>query len=237
MIAEVSRSNERIRRLSLFFVEDMKLKTPLQSLQEIRADEIHSITVVWIGRLGDVIVATPFLRGLEARFPKARIRLLVSYRSAEVLPLIPFIDKGVILGKPTEIMRHASLLYALFRPCDLVVDLNPSFSKTASLLCQLMRAPFKLSFEKIRAEGIYNYTVSRAEDDEPMLKRYERLARALAAPYEPRLELHSSPGDSEGAEKFGGLFRKGKALLFGFLFIWEISSAKALAGGEIILRV
>lgn len=173
----------------------MKQKTLLPLLQAIRAEEIHSITVVWIGRLGDVIVATPFLRGLKERFPAARIRLLVSYRSAEVLSLIPFIDEGLVLGKLTEIIRHASLFYALFRPCDLVIDLNPSFSKTASLLCRMMRAPFKLSFEKTRAKEIYNYAVSRAEDEEPMLRRYERLAQALGAPYEPRLELSVSQDD------------------------------------------
>jgi len=35
-------------------------------------------------------------RALRRRFPQARVRLVVSYRSKQVLPLIPFIDESLV---------------------------------------------------------------------------------------------------------------------------------------------
>ena len=95
---------------------------------------IERITCVYIGRIGDVIVATPFLRALRKRFPKARIRLIAGHRAVQVLPLIPFVDERVVLGRPAQVGAHLTLALSLLRePCDLLVDLNSSFSKTCLL--------------------------------------------------------------------------------------------------------
>lgn len=171
-----------------------------ESLKGINSDSISRISLLWIGRLGDVIVATPFLRALKIRFPKARVRLIASYRSAEVLPLIPFIDDWLVLEKPGNIGGHLRLLWKiLFYPSDLVVDLNPSLSKTSTILLRLLRAPIKLSFRKYRHNGILTHQIPPAEDKEPMLERYRRLADALNAAYEPRLELRISEADDHQA--------------------------------------
>ncbi|MEK7383245.1 MAG: hypothetical protein AAB262_08155, partial [Elusimicrobiota bacterium] len=67
---------------------------------DLGADPVETITCLCIGRVGDVIVATPFLRALRRHYPKARIRLVVGWRSAQVLPLIAFIDDWAVLQKP-----------------------------------------------------------------------------------------------------------------------------------------
>ncbi len=170
------------------------------SLKDINSDSISRISLLWIGRLGDVIVSTPFLRALRIRFPKARIRLIASYRSAGVLPLIPFIDDWLVLEKPENIGGHLRLLWRiLFDSSDLVVDLNPSLSKTSTILLRLLRAPIKLSFKKYGHNEILTHQIPSAEDKEPMLERYRRLAGALNAAYEPRLELRISEVDDHRA--------------------------------------
>jgi ADP-heptose:LPS heptosyltransferase len=181
------------------------------SLKDIDSDLISRISLLWLGRLGDVIVATPFLRALRTRFPKARIRLIASYRSSEVLPLIPFIDDWLVLGKPNNIGAHLRLLrQILFYPSDLVVDLNPSLSKTSTILLRLIKAPIKLSFEKYRHTGILTHQIPPAQDKEPMLERYRRLADALNAAYEPRLELRVSEADAhQAALLFESFTKKG----------------------------
>ncbi|MDE2512113.1 MAG: hypothetical protein KGL74_13395, partial [Elusimicrobia bacterium] len=96
---------------------------------DLGSGNIERITCVYIGRIGDVIVATPFLRALRRRFPKARIRLVAGARAAQVLPLIPFVDETAVLGRPAQVGAHLRLAWTLLRePCDLLIDLNSSFS-------------------------------------------------------------------------------------------------------------
>src|ERR1700691_2545254 len=108
---------------------------------DLGPEPIERITCAYIGRIGDMIVATPFLPPLPPRFPKARVRLIAGYRAVQVLPLIPFVDERVVLGRPGQLGAHVKLLRSLLsEPCDLLVDLNSSFSKTSTLIARAARA-------------------------------------------------------------------------------------------------
>lgn len=163
---------------------------------------IERITCVYIGRIGDVIVATPFLRALRKRFPRARIRLIAGYRAVQVLPLIPFVDERVVLGRPGQVGAHLTLIASLLRePCDLLIDLNSSFSKTSSLIARAARARVSLAFEKGRGPRVFNRAIPAPEEREHMAHRYERLAEAVGGPYGPDLELRVPPEDDVRAER------------------------------------
>lgn len=160
------------------------------------------ITALYIGRVGDVIVATPLLRALRRRYPKARIRLLVSWRSAEVLPLIPFIDEWAVLDKTPRVLEHLKFAWQILsRPCDLLVDLNSSFSKTSTLIAKGVRAPRKFAFDKGRGPSAFTDVVQAPGEKEHMYDRYARLAAALEAPYDPEIELRLPTGDQAEAER------------------------------------
>ena len=161
---------------------------------------IERITCLYIGRIGDVVVATPFLRALRKRFPKARIRLIAGYRAVQVLPLIPFVDEKVVLGRPGQLGAHLTLALSLLRePCDLLVDLNSSFSKTSTFLARAARARVSLAFEKGKGPRVFNRTIPAPEEREHMAHRYERLAEAVGGTYGPDLELRVSPQDDARA--------------------------------------
>lgn len=162
---------------------------------------IGRITCLYTGRIGDVIVATPFLRALRKRFPRARIRLVVAHRAASVLPLVPFVDEGAVLERPSRVGAHVKLAWTLLRErADLLVDLNSSFSKTSTLLTRASRARIRLAFEKGRGPKVFNRTIPAPGEKEHMSERYARLADALAAPYGPDLELRVPPEtDAEAA--------------------------------------
>jgi ADP-heptose:LPS heptosyltransferase len=163
---------------------------------------IDRVTCVYIGRIGDVIVATPFLRSLRRRFPKARVRLIVGARAAQVLPLIPFVDETAVLGRPAQVGAHLRLAWSLLRePCDLLVDLNSSFSKTSTMIARAARARVRLAFDKEKGPRVFNRTVSAPGDREHMSERYSRLAEALGAPYGPDLELRVPADADEAAGK------------------------------------
>ena len=110
---------------------------------------MERITALYIGRVGDVIVATSFLRAIRRRYPKAKIRLIVGWRSVQVLPLIPFIDEWAVLEKPARVGANLAFAWRLLRePCDLIVDLNSSFSKTSSLITRAVRAPRRVAAKR-----------------------------------------------------------------------------------------
>ena len=163
---------------------------------------IERITCVYIGRIGDMIVATPFLRALRKRFPKVRIRLIAGYRAEQVLPLIPFVDEKVLLGRPGQLGAHLTLAMSLLRePCDLLIDLNSSFSKTSTLIARAARARVSLAFDKGRGPLVFNRSIPAPAEREHMSERYARLAEAIGAPNGPDLELRVSAEDDARAKK------------------------------------
>jgi len=162
---------------------------------------VERITALYIGRVGDVIVATSFLRAIRRRHPKARIRLIVGWRSAQVLPLIPFVDEWAILEKPERIGANARFLWSLLEPCDLLVDLNSSYSKTSTLIARAVRAPRRLAFDKGRGPQVFTEAVPAPSEREHMWDRYGRLAAALDAPYDQDPELRLPPADVEEADR------------------------------------
>ncbi|MBI4371122.1 MAG: glycosyltransferase family 9 protein [Elusimicrobia bacterium] len=168
----------------------------------LELDSASRVTAVYIGRVGDVITATPFLRALRRRLPKARIRLVVGWRSREVLPLIPFIDASLILGKPWRLDAHLALAARLLSSReDLLVDLNSVFSKTSTLLARATPARAKLAFEKGKGPAVFTHALAAPAVEEHMAERYGRLAAALGAPYVPELELSLPSADAAQAER------------------------------------
>jgi ADP-heptose:LPS heptosyltransferase len=162
------------------------------------------ITCLYIGRVGDLIVATPFLRALRRRFPKARIRLMIGWRGVQVPPLIPFVDEFVTLARPLNLLAHLKLARSLSGREDILVDLNSSFSKTSTMLAQAVRAPMKVAFDKKKGPNPFTLLVEAPGETEHMTDRYARLAAALGAPYDPQTELRLPQADLEEADRLLG---------------------------------
>jgi len=58
----------------------------------------RSILIVRLGALGDLVHALPAVAALRAAWPEARIDWLVDGRYAELLELVPVIDRTIIVG-------------------------------------------------------------------------------------------------------------------------------------------
>jgi ADP-heptose:LPS heptosyltransferase len=163
---------------------------------------VERITALYIGRVGDVIVATSFLRAVRRRYPKAKIRLIVGWRSVQVLPLIPFIDEWAVLEKPARIGAHVGLAWKLLsEPCDLIVDLNSSFSKTSSMITRAVRAPRRLAFDKGKGSSAFTELLPAPAEREHMWDRYGRLAAALDAPFSQDPELRLPLNDLDEGDR------------------------------------
>ncbi len=160
-------------------------------------ERIKTVAAILLGRLGDLIMATPFLRSLRLRFPRAGIRLFTSGACREAAGLIPFVDEALAFQGMASIQTAAALLA---NRCDLLVDLNPSFSRRSAALSVLARSSLKLSFLRGRFDWVFDLHADPPGEKEHMLERYARLAKALGAPYEPKTELRLKPEDEEKAE-------------------------------------
>ncbi len=137
--------------------------------------------MIWIGRLGDFLITIPFLDGLRRRFPEARITVVVAERGREAAELCAGIDEVLTLGGLSTLRVAAKLAAGRF---DLLIDLNSAFSKTSVALSRLAGARVKLAFHRAKGNRPFTHTEA-CSDDLHMLDRYELLARALGAPYEP----------------------------------------------------
>ena len=61
----------------------------------------HSILIVRLGALGDIVHAIPAAAALRAALPSARIDWLVDAKHREILDLVTCIDRVVVLDRPT----------------------------------------------------------------------------------------------------------------------------------------
>jgi len=102
------------------------------------------ILVVRRGGLGDVLMATPLLRGLREHFPSARVFVLASKQAVAGLNECPWVDR--ILEVPTSKKEWLTLLRKLRKErIDTAFILHRFFA--ASLLTVLAGIPQRLGFE------------------------------------------------------------------------------------------
>ncbi len=81
------------------------------------------ILVISLLRMGDVIMATPTLKGLKKRFPDARIDLLFNSQFKGLVPLIPFVDRFVEFEREMLQQGLADPNASVFEPYDRMKDL------------------------------------------------------------------------------------------------------------------
>jgi len=162
----------------------------------------HSILLIWIGRLGDLIVSTPFIHAMRGKYPRARITLLARGYVRGAADMIAPLDEKIYLpslSSPADAAAFAKNF--LFKKFDLCVDMNASYSRTAGALARLSGAKRRVSFDKFRADWFYTATVPAPKDDEHMLERYRRLAEFFGATFTPQLRLDVPPREREAARK------------------------------------
>jgi len=180
-------------------------------------ENIRIIRLLWLGRLGDLLVSTPLIAGLRARFPGARLSLITGERGAAAAGLIADVDERLVLRRWTSPISNLFLAGRIAsEEAGMLLDLNPAYSRASWALAALARSRVKLAFRKGRGDAIFTALVDPPGETEHMLSRYRRLADALGAPYEPRLRIRIPSGeDGRAAELLDSSGLGGKGLLVG----------------------
>ncbi|TBR22436.1 lipopolysaccharide heptosyltransferase family protein [bacterium] len=154
------------------------------------------IVVLWVGRLGDVLVSTPFLDGLRRAAPKAHIVLVTAEAGEGGARLLDCVDEVAVVRKGRRVLRNAALLPVLARRTDYVIDMNSAPSSTSRALARIAIAKVKTGFQALNEPP---------GEREHMLDRYARLAKALG--FEPAAEMRV-PVSDEAEAKAGVLLGK-----------------------------
>lgn len=103
--------------------------------------------IVRLGALGDIVHALPLAAALRARYPEARIDWVVDERYAELLDLVPVIDRRIVLGtKSLPLLRrlvglHATLVSESY---DVAIDVQGLLK--SAVVARLSRARRVLGF-------------------------------------------------------------------------------------------
>lgn len=157
---------------------------------------------IWIGRLGDLMVSTPFMAAFNRRYPQAEITLMVKDCSAELATAVPGVKRVIVL--PSLKMPGTAWDFIkgyFFSRYDWCVDLNAAYSRTSEFLCLFSGAKRRVSFKKKMAEQVYTEVVAEPEEDEHFSDRYARLAARFDAQYIPGMKLEPRPWAWAEAEK------------------------------------
>ena len=141
----------------------------------------RSILVVRLGALGDLVHALPAVAALRAAWPDARIDWLVDARYAEVLALVPILDRVVVVGA-----RGGASVVGVLRSLrraryDVAIDFQGLLKSAA--LARVSGARDVVGFAtaqlRERAAGVFYTTRVQADDTGHVIRKNLSLARAL----------------------------------------------------------
>ncbi len=163
----------------------------------------QKILVVQIGRIGDVILMTPFLRELKQRFPTSELHFLSGRNNKTVVERIPYIDKIHVYEK--GLTGAISIIKKLKKESyDLWIDAKDHKSGESRYFAKLVGVPERIGFnDPEKKTEVFTLAVPSATEqfDLHMIDRNLNVLTLLGfePPYNRKLELVSN---SETDERF-----------------------------------
>lgn len=138
----------RLRRVLLALLRSRRGRQSREATPLSLSD--HSrILLIRTDRIGDALISTPALRLLRARYPEARIDLLLGAKNRAVAPLMPFVDSVYVL--PAEIVGAARTMTTLRSArYDVAVSLVIGDSASAAMIAGLSGARVSVGGESSR---------------------------------------------------------------------------------------
>ena len=130
------------------------------------AETINKILVIDLAFIGDVILATPTMRALKERFPKASLTMLTIPLTAEIAAMNPYVDEVLVYDK-----RGADKgIFGMWRVArrlaplgfDLCVSMN--FALRGAVVAWLARIPRRLGYDAQHAAWFLTMAASHRRD-------------------------------------------------------------------------
>ena len=136
---------------------------------KFRKEDIKSILVIRMNRIGDMIYTIPLVRTLRNEFPEATITVLAENTNAEVIQCQPYIDRVLIYKRGSGILRNTitnimrTLQGADF---DLAIGVKGGFSTFLATAALLSGAKYRTGYKSLKGcfrDRFYNLPVQPIE--------------------------------------------------------------------------
>lgn len=142
-----------------------------------------TILVIRLWAIGESLLATPSIVQLRKTYPDARITVLTTPATAEVLADYWFVNRVVSL--PLRFSSFASFVFFRWRSYDLVIDFEPFLYCSALLAFALGKA--RVGFDTLSRGRLYTKAI-QYNDNQHTVQTFADLAVAAGAPaWSPRL--------------------------------------------------
>lgn len=161
------------------------------------------LLVIKLGAVGDVILITPSLRALRARFPTAHITVVVGRESRELLQRCPYLDSLIVFdrdrdGTPWGLWRLGARLRRA--QADLVVDFQNN--RLSHWLGALSGAPLRYGYGGRRWSWVLTHRATEPAHPVPPVDHQCHLLALLGIHQpDPRLELWPSDADRHAVQQ------------------------------------
>lgn len=179
------------------------------------AANVRSILIIRLSAIGDVVMATPLIRALRARYPQARIAWLAEPQVQDLLSANPLLDEVIVWprgewGKLWRDRRYLNLWRAVRQLLARLKVLQPDLAlDLQGLLKSGLWAFLSGAEERIglgSREGsrvLMTRVLPRAGDPERIGSEYLFLARTLDLPvYKFEMDIALTPEDESFARRF-----------------------------------
>ncbi|MBP7796164.1 MAG: glycosyltransferase family 9 protein [Elusimicrobiales bacterium] len=156
---------------------------------------MNNILIIWIGRLGDFAVSLRFLNAVRKTYPESKITFIGTKKNRELAEISSLFDSIIFLPNIINFFVYLKVIISLyFKKYDLLIDLNPSYSRTSNLIANITHSKRKVSFTKKLSEKIFTDTITLNETI-PTREKYRQLARYLNLDYDViyilKIDLHN----------------------------------------------
>jgi ADP-heptose:LPS heptosyltransferase len=153
-------------------VEDNNVKIPLGKIihslchpAQFRREEIKSILVIRMNKIGDMIYTIPLIKTLKNEFPEARITVLAEDTNAEIIKYEPYLDRVIVHKRDSG--KHRNRLINIINTLggedfDLAIGVKGGFSSFLAVASLLSGAQFRIghiSPQKRFRNRLYNLPV------------------------------------------------------------------------------
>lgn len=164
---------------------------------------IKTICIVRLSALGDVLMAVPLIRTLQAHFPTTKLTWIISRPAYDLVEGMDGIE-FIIIDKPKHILDYWYFKKKLNkRKFDVL--LAPQASLRTNFLYPLIKAKRKIGYDNYRANDGHKWFVDEqiSPDLEHTLEGFLKFAKILGAPSQIiRWDLCIAPEDHHWAQQF-----------------------------------
>lgn len=152
-------------------------RSSMSGSQTIELPDRPRILLVRTDRIGDVVVSTPTIVRLRARYPNAQITILLGAKNAAIGSLIPGVDERAVL--PVSLPGALTVLRQLrARRCDLAINLVAGGSATAALVTAFVRARWSIGFAG-EGDEVLSHRIALPDQPEHLALTTSRLLAPL----------------------------------------------------------